>query len=135
MKPYLVTVVLLSLATAASAEDYDGSKPMVCSALEGHDCLPGQAACKPLTPGEGKPYELKIDVAGKIVQTPYRVDKLPISSVSKNTKSLVLQGTSLEFVWNATVNRMTGRLTVTIADREGAVVAFGQCKVAGAKPQ
>ena len=50
-------------------------------------------------------------------------------------KSLILQGTSLEFVWAATVNRTTGRLTVTIADREGAYVIFGQCKLGEAAAQ
>jgi hypothetical protein len=68
------------------------------------------------------------------VQTPFRTDKLPIASVGKNAKSLILQGTSLEMVWAATVHRTTGRLTLTIADREGAYVIFGQCKLADSKP-
>ena len=131
---YLAPVAaLFTVASAMAAEDYDGSKLMTCPAIEGHDCLPGQAACKPLKPEAGKPLELKIDVANKVVQTPFRTDKLPIGSVGKNTKSLILQGTSLEMVWNATVHRTTGRLTLTIADREGAYVIFGQCKLAGAK--
>jgi len=53
---------------------------------------------------------------------------MPIQSCSFNSKSLVLQGTSLELVWSATVHRTTGRLTLAIADREGAYVVFGQCK-------
>ena len=134
-KPCLWPVAaMLAATTAMAAEDYDGSKAMTCPAIEGHDCLPNQAACKPLKPEAGKALELKIDVANKVVQTPFRTDKLPIASVGKNAKSLILQGTSLEMVWAATVHRTTGRLTLTIADREGAYVIFGQCKLADAKP-
>lgn len=64
------------------------------------------------------------------MKTPYRNDAMQIQSFSFNSKSLVLQGTSLELVWSATVHRTTGRLTMAIADREGAYVVFGQCKLA-----
>ena len=66
------------------------------------------------------------------LKTPYRNDTLPIQSFSFNTKSLVMQGTSLELVWSATIHRTTGRLTVAIADREGAYIVFGQCKLSSA---
>jgi hypothetical protein len=46
-------------------------------------------------------------------------------------KQLQLQGTSEKFAWSAVVNRKTGKVTVTIADRVGAYVIFGQCKVGG----
>ena len=67
------------------------------------------------------------------LKTPYRNDTLPIQAFSFNTKSLVMQGTSLEFVWSATIHRTTGRLTMAIVDREGAYVIFGQCALSGAK--
>ena len=68
------------------------------------------------------------------VKTPYRNDTLPIQSFSFNTKSLVMQGTSLELVWSATIHRTTGRLTIAIADREGAYIIFGQCAISGNQP-
>lgn len=127
----LLSVALLSstATVALAAEDYNGSKPMVCEPQHGHDCLPTETACKPLKPEAGKDVNLYIDVAKKTVKTPYRTSLLPIDSVGKNTKSLVLQGKSLEYVWNATIHRTTGRLTISIADREGAYVIFGQCKL------
>ena len=78
---------------------------------------------------------LRIDVSNKTLRTPYRTDALPIQTVGTNRASLTLQGTSLELVWSATVHRTTGRLTLAIADREGAYIIFGQCKVAGAKTE
>lgn len=130
-KLLLLSVALLSSTATVTlaAEAYDGSKPMVCEPQHGHDCLPTEATCKPLKPEAGKDVNLHIDVADKTVKSPYRTSLLPIESVSNNTKSLVLQGKSLEYVWNATIHRSTGRLTISIADREGAYVIFGQCKL------
>ncbi|HMN45509.1 MAG TPA: hypothetical protein PKE27_13075 [Povalibacter sp.] len=134
-KPSLFVLALLAAMAVGAAEDYDGSKPMICAPANGHDCTPAEKTCKRLKPEEGRDVNLYIDVAKMQVKTPYRTAELPIQNVSNNTKSLILQGTSLEFVWAATVNRTTGRLTVAIADREGAYVIFGQCKLGEASSQ
>ena len=128
---HCLSLALSLVATAACAEDFDGSTPMVCAVIESHDCLPNQKACKPLQPETGKDMSLHIDVPNKTVKSPFRTKALPLQSVSNNTKSLVLQGKDLELVWSATIHRTTGRLTVVVADREGAYVVFGQCKVEG----
>jgi len=131
----LMIVALASTIGIAAAEDFDGARPMQCEALEGHDCLPNQSSCKPLEAKKDKELKVGIDVTAKTMKTPYRNDLLPIQRVTKNKESLVLQGTSLQFAWSATVHRTTGRLIFAIADREGAYVVFGQCKVASAKGQ
>lgn len=125
-KLWLAAMVLLS-ATTLAAEEFDGSKPMACLPAQGHDCLPTEKTCKPLQPEPGKDLRMHFDIAQKSVRTPYRNDTLPIQSLGVNTKSLVMQGTTLQLVWSATIHRDTGRLTVVIADREGAYVIFGQC--------
>ncbi len=129
---YSFTAALLLTTTAAGAEPFDGSQPMSCEPTVGHDCLPKENSCKQLQPEEGKDLTLHIDVKNKSLRTPYRYDALPIQNVGTNRASLALQGTSLELVWSATVHRATGRLTLAIADREGAYVIFGQCKIAAA---
>lgn len=126
---WAVPIVMLS-TVALAQEPYDGSKAMACTPIVGHDCLPTEKMCKELKPEPGKDLTLLIDVAKKTAKTPYRYDSLPIASSKKNAKSLVLQGTSLEYAWNATIHRTTGRLTLVIADREGAYVIFGQCALA-----
>ncbi len=125
----MVSVAVPSLAFAAAGEDFDGSRTMICEPLQGHDCLPTEAACKPLKPRGTADMNLTINVTKKTVKSPYRNDLLTIQHVANNTRSLVLQGTSVEVVWSATVHRKTGRLTIAIADREGAYVVFGQCKL------
>ena len=128
----LLTLGVFASAAALGAEPFNGTQAMDCQPLTGHDCLPTEQSCKPLKPEPGKKLNLHIDVNKMSMRTPYRNDALPIQSFSFNTKSLVLQGTSLELVWSATVHRTTGRLTMAIADREGAYIVFGQCKVAAA---
>jgi hypothetical protein len=131
-KIYLLVIGVLAAAGAFGAEPFNGSQPIDCQPTTGHDCLPTEQACKPLKPEPGKKLNLHIDVEKMSMKTPYRNEAMQIQSFSYNTKSLVLQGTSLELVWSATVHRTTGRLTMAIADREGAYVVFGQCKVATA---
>jgi hypothetical protein len=125
----MIAVGSLASLSALAAEEFNGSRPMACEPLSGHDCLPTQTSCKPLKPEAGKDLKLYVDVAKMSLKTPYRNDTLPIQSFGFNTASLVMQGTSLELVWSATIHRKTGRLIAAIADREGAYVIFGQCKL------
>jgi len=134
---HLLSIALLSVATVAAGADepFNGTKPMVCEPQKGHDCLPTESTCKPLKAEKGKDLNLHIDVQNMKLKSPFRTAELPIQSFSYNAKSLVLQGTASEQVWSATVHRTTGRLTVVIADREGAYVVFGQCKLEGGAAQ
>jgi hypothetical protein len=126
----LLAISALASTAALAAEEFNGSRPMDCETTAGHDCLPTESSCKPLKPEAGKPLKLHVDVANMSLKTPYRNDTLPIQSFGFNKASLVMQGTSLELVWSATIHRTTGRLTAAITDREGAYVVFGQCKLA-----
>jgi hypothetical protein len=129
-------IALLLATTARAAEDFNGSRPMDCKPLQTHDCLPTAKVCTPLKPQAGtlENEPMHIDVARMSAQIPFRNDALPIASFGFNTESLVMQGSDVEVVWSATIHRTTGKLTITIADREGAYVIFGQCAVAGGKP-
>ena len=130
MKKLSLLAALLLPTAALAAEDFDGTAPLDCLPQQGHDCLPTEQSCKPLKPEAGKDLTMHFDVLKKSVRTPYRYDTLPIGTSSNNKKSLVMQGTSLQLVWSATIHRTTGRMTLAIADREGAYVIFGQCKLA-----
>lgn len=125
----LLLAILLVEVDAAIAEDFDGSKPMVCEPLQGHDCLPSESTCRPLARESDKVLNFDVDVAKKKIRSPFRTELLSIQQVSRNAKSLILQGTNLETAWTVTIHRTTGRLTVAIADRSGAYVVFGQCRL------
>jgi hypothetical protein len=129
----LLSIALLSAASAGAAE-FNGSVPMDCKPQAGHDCLPTEKSCSPLKPEAGKDLTVHFNVAKMSVKTPYRNDTIPIASFGFNEESLVMQGTSLQLVWSATIHRTSGKLIMAIADRKGAYVIFGQCALAGAAP-
>jgi hypothetical protein len=132
-KLYVLSMALLVTGTVHASGTFDGSKPMDCKPLQIYDCLPTAKACVTPKPEAGKDDPMHVDVAGMSVKTPFRNDPLTIASYEFNKESLVMQGTSLEFAWSATIHRTNGRLIVTIADREGAYVIFGQCAVSAGK--
>jgi hypothetical protein len=122
----------LAVATVAAAADIDGTVPLTCTPSAGFDCSP-EKACGKLKPESPPPpggLKMNIDFANKVIKTPYRTDTLPIQNSATNNEELVMQGAAEKFAWSAIVNRQKGALTLTIADRRGAYVIFGQCKAA-----
>jgi len=122
------------LSAAAAAADLDGSTALSCTGVSGYSCEPDKA-CSKVKPESNAPRVLLIDAPNKTVKTPFRTDLLPIANSTTNNEQLQFQGTSEKFAWSAIVNRNTGKVTLTIADRVGAYVIFGQCKAAGASAQ
>ena len=127
---YLILGVGILISSVAGAADLDGSAPLTCTGLAGYSCDPAKA-CSKVKPESNAPPVVTIDPTNKTVKTPYRTDLLPIANSATNNEQLQLQGTAEKFAWSAIVNRQTGKVTVTIADRVGAYVIFGQCKVSG----
>ena len=121
----------LMVSTLAVAADFNGSAPLACLGLAGHDCKPDTAQCAKMKPDPKIKPEITINLANKTVKSPFRTDLLPIGNSVLNDEQLELQGTSEKFAWSAIVNRKTGKMTLTVADRIGAYVIFGQCKLAG----
>jgi len=126
----LVLGVGLVLSAVAGAAGLDGTTALKCTGLEGYSCEPGKA-CSKVKPESNTPPVVTIDPANKTVKTPYRTDLLPIANSAVNNEQLQFQGTDLKFAWSTIINRNTGKLTLTVADRMGAYVIFGECKVAG----
>jgi hypothetical protein len=120
----------LGFSAVAGAAEFDGTTPLKCTGVEIYSCEPGKA-CDKVKPQSGTPPVVTIDPANKTVKTPDRADLLPIANSTVNNEQLQFQGTSLKFAWSTIINRKTGKLTLTIADRMGAYVIFGDCKAAG----
>ena len=120
----------LAFSAVAGAADIDGTAPLKCTGVEGYSCESGKA-CSKVKPESSTAPVVTIDPANKTVKTPFRTDLLPIANSAVNNEQLQLQGTSEKFAWSTVINRKTGKLTVTIADRLGAYVIFGECKVSG----
>jgi hypothetical protein len=114
----------------AMAGDYDGSKPLICAALQAISCQ-ADGACK-----QGSVESLRIpqffwvDVAAKTVgekDPDGQIRKSPIESATQSATHLILQGRTERLGWSATVSKSSGRLVVTGADGASALVLFGAC--------
>jgi hypothetical protein len=127
--PRLLLSLGLFSSAAAVAADIDAASPLTCSDPVGYSWEPGKAQCSRVPPETKIEPQIFIDPANKTVKTPYRSDFLPIANSVLNKEQLQLQGTANMFSWSAIINRKTGKMTVTIADRVGAYVIFGQCRV------
>ena len=118
----------LVFSAAVVAADFDGSAPLTCAPLAAYSCEPGKA-CGKVEPESEPARVMTIDPPSKTVKAPYRTELLSIANSALNNEQLQLQGMADKFAWSAIVYRQTGRVTITIADRVGAYVLFGQCKV------
>ena len=129
-----VSIVLaIGMAAVASAEDFDGSVPLTCTAQQGHDCLPTATSCSRLKPETNIEPVYQVDFARKEIRSPFRASLLKIRNQTSYRDLLMLQGAELTAAWSATIDRKTGALTVALADSQGAYVVFGQCKATAAK--
>ena len=128
MKKQLRSAVaaLLALAFApAMAEDFDGSKNLICAPVQAVDCLAG-TECLAGTPDDiAFPAFIRIDFANGAIVGPKRTT--PIRYTDKSEAQLMLQGSEDTFGWTLALDKASGGMTITIAHAEGAFVLFGNC--------
>ena len=133
--PLAAAMLALVVGAATSPSVFDGTRPLQCRADRGHDCTPGAYDCKVLEPQPDKPAFFQIDFAKKEIRSPFRTAVLTVTHTTDNSDSLVLQGADLLLAWSALINKSTGSLTVSIADKQGSYVVFASCKDAAYKPK
>jgi hypothetical protein len=120
-------VAALAAALPVHAGDFDGSKPLICAPVEALDCAP-LAACDKGTPEEiGAPAFFRIDFTGKALVGPKRTS--PIELIEKTAEQILLQGTELGYAWTVVLDVTTGKMSSSLANREGVFVLFGACTV------
>src|SRR5258706_7283474 len=124
---------LLSAAIAVPsgvAGDFDGSKPMICAALQAVSCQ-ANAECKQDTVESlNIPQFFWIDVTAKTVgerDPDGQVRSAPIQSVAQSDTFLILQGTKESMGWSATISKNSGKLTVTASKGTSAMIVYGAC--------
>lgn len=136
-KTILSTCIFLGLSATAAA-DFDGSKPMLCSAVSVNECVPGGICEEVLNAEVGAPDFFRIDVRKKsMIGTANGVER-PSNKIESSTvlgNSLFLQGAAsgLEHLpedslaWSVSVNKATGDMVMTASGDEVAFVIFGSC--------
>lgn len=128
MEPGIMRWTLLTAALLSSpgfAGDFDGSKNLICAAVEVMDCMPG-AQCLKGTPDDiGAPAFMRIDFRKKTVSGPRQAS--PIEALENGEGQLLLRGTEFGHGWTMALDHESGRMAATLTDRHGAFVMFGSC--------
>lgn len=127
-----LTLVLLAtcgagLAAAAGAEAFDGSAPLACDLVHAAQC-DAAAACREVTLAQiDLPPEFHVDFEGRRLSSPDEARTSPIAVVQMLEAALLLQGHQNGRGWTMLIDRVTGHLSVSVADIEGAFVLSGAC--------
>ena len=139
-----INLLIASLALAplglAAAADFDGSKPMLCAAVNLQECVPG-GGCESVTADSiNAPDFLRIDGKKKTITAAMSNETRPATKIISSTKfddKLVLQGADegVEGVrddglaWSIAIDLETGKMVLTASGEEVAFVIFGSCAI------
>jgi hypothetical protein len=127
MRPTLSMLfgALATLAVPAIGGDFDGSKRLICATVQAMDCAVGQDCGRGLPDDIGAPAFMRIDFEKKTVTGTTRSS--PVLFMEKSDQQLLLQGTELGYAWTIALDQAAGKMTVTLANHDGAFVLFGNC--------
>ena len=120
-----LAVALCAVALPALSADFDGSKPLICVAIEANDCALGTDCQKGLAENLNMPQFIRLDFSKKTMGASGRSS--PIQHQVREGGMLVMQGFENYRAWSITINETTGKLVGAIAgDQEGFLI-FGAC--------
>jgi hypothetical protein len=141
MKPWIGLAVaatllppLLVFASAGTAAQFDGSKPLLCASVEIKSCVPGTGCRAETVETINGPQFLDIDFDQKQI-TGARALANPVSTrieqIRRDEENIVLNGVDGRLAWNLAIATETGKMMLTAirtAEAEPiAIVIFGAC--------
>ena len=114
----------------AAAGDYDGSKPLICAALQAISCQ-SNGQCKQGTVDSlNLPQFFWIDGSAKTIAEKGPDGQIrtgPFQTSTQSATHLIVQGTTDHLGWTATISKVSGKLTFTVTDGASAQIVFGAC--------
>jgi len=123
----LIGFAALCVASTASAEDLDTSKPLTCK-LNGSAQCDAEAACIVVTLEQiDLSQDLQVDFANNQLASKGGERTSPIDDVDVLDGVLVLQGHQNGRGWTMVIDRTTGHLSAALAETAGAFVLAGEC--------
>ena len=135
----LLVGLSLLVAPAAMAGDFDGSKAMICAAVDVIECFPGGKCQNVSAEDVNLPDFLRLNFEDKIIRAQMigRENlKTDIESIDKIDGKLIIQGaedgredTKDGLGWSMAIDEESGKLVFTASGGEVAFVVFGACIV------
>ncbi len=87
---HMLAVALSVAAASAVAADFDGSKPLICSAIESHECEVGTDCLRGLAEEVNAPQFIRLDFTKKTMSA--RGRSTPMKNFVRGDGMLVIQG-------------------------------------------
>jgi hypothetical protein len=133
----LILVAVCLGVSPAAADDFDGSKPLLCSLSSVAECTP-EGPCTSTTPESvSLPLFVKVDLAAKAIvpARPSEGDRRSEIKVIEHVGGrLILQGAEggpeeqkTGRGWTASVSEETGKMVLTVSAPDVGFVVFGAC--------
>ena len=133
----IAVLFLLSLAISATAEDFDGSKPLLCSVVSVIENTPDNGCSEVAPETVAVPQFFRIDFEKKTVRPAGKSEGDRSSAIKRMERmggKLILQGADegIQDVrdsvgWTATISEETGRFVLTASGNEEAFIVYGAC--------
>ena len=129
-----VALMMTTLPVTVSANDFDGSKPLICATIFSAECHAGDQKCITGAPWMiNFPVFMEVDFKAKTLSTTKEHENSRTSSINHvgklNDGHTVVQGTDDEYVWSMLIAEETGSMTLTISGEATGYLIFGACHV------
>ena len=126
----VVALAALVLPSAAVAENFDGSKPLIVAIFDVIECQPG-GACEKISPQDARiPRFFEIDFDKNEISEigdDKEERRTEIQSVTKLDGMLILQGAQNGRGWSVNITEASGDAVITVSDPLAGFVLFGAC--------
>ena len=119
-----LAAALCIAAAPALAADFDGSKALICSTIETHDCAAGTTCERGLAEDINVPQFIRLDFAKKTISARGRTSTI---RYARSGGMLVIQGFENNRAFSATISEQSGKLVAAIAADEAGYLIFGAC--------
>ena len=93
-----VIAALFAASSAANAEGFDGSQPLICASMEAYDCGPGEDCLKGTAESIDAPLFMRLDFEHKVARATRANGEertAKIESMTQEEGKLILQGVQL----------------------------------------
>jgi len=119
-----LAAALCIAAAPALAADFDGSKALICSTIETHDCAAGTTCERGLAEDINVPQFIRLDFDKKTISARGRTSTI---GYARSGGMLVIQGFENNRAFSATISEQSGKLVAAIAADEAGYLIFGAC--------
>jgi len=130
-------VALLGSPLLATADDFDGSKPLLCASVDVIECAPGDGCQRVSAAAIDAPEFFRLDVGKKQIISSRGGADGRTSTIERSETvegKLILQGAEegREDVrdglgWTLSIAQDSGRMVLTASGEDAAFVIFGNC--------